>query len=134
MQPDSPASPPFPKFENAQVLGGRGGVWPDGWTSQVIELTCQSPQGLESVELVGWNPDWSAIYAGNVVTLDVDGTEATTVQLAMGERFRLKVDRKIAAGARFRVTIRSAAARVPDPLDARERAFVLNSLTALSQK
>ena len=123
-----------PKIAGAEVLDARGGVWPDNWTSQVIELTCQASAAVERVELIGWNPDWSAIYAGNVISLTVDGAEAATEPLAMAERFELRVPCKIAAGSRFRVKIASAAVRAPDPLDSRERAFVLNSLAAVSQK
>lgn len=126
------SSPSLPSVANAEVVEGKGEVWNDGWTSAHLELTCLAKGSVQSVELVGWNPDWSAVSAGNVVTLRVDDVEVSTVPLAMGERFQLLAHRTVAAGAQFRLLVKSAAARPADPLDNRERAFVLNSLTAIS--
>jgi hypothetical protein len=130
----TPSKAALPAVTNAEVLEGRGYVWGDGWASAQLEFKCRAKSAVEAIELVAWNPDWSAVSAGNVITLRVDDVEVSTSPLAMGERFQLRANAKIAAGAVFRIVVQSAAARMPDPLDARERAFVLNSLAAISPK
>ena len=124
----------LPAIENVEVQSATGSLWPDGWISREVSLSCVALVDLSGIELQGWNPDWCAVYANNVVTLTVNGEQAQTSEMYMGELAKLRVEHAIAAGGAFVIRVSSAVARAGDALDARERGIVLAKLVVLVRK
>lgn len=132
MSATTKARPALPVVEGLRILSGEGGRWPDGWLTGTMRLRCRALTGLAALELEGWNPDWAAIYAGNVVTLAAAGRCVSTQPLAMGESFRLQLALEVPAGQTFDVLVASVACRSPDPMEGRERSIILKTLLARS--
>jgi len=123
-------SPWLPNIEGVEIQSATGQLWPDGWVSREVTLSCVAKADLPGIELRGWNPDWCAAYAGNVTSLSVDNERIATGPLYMGELFTLRIERRITSGQAFVIRIASEAARAGDALDARERGVVMAQLTA----
>jgi hypothetical protein len=120
-----------PTIDRVRVDSLQGNCWPDKWIGQYTLLRCTALEDLSGIEWKGWNPDWSAIYAGNEVTLAVDDNVAKASDLAMGETFVLKVDLRVTKGQPFAIRLTSTMFRTADPLDPRERAVIMSSLGAI---
>lgn len=122
----------LPEVPGLKIDSITGAIWPDGWMTREVCLGCTALADLCALELQAWNPDWSAVYAHNVVTLSVDGDKVFTPELYMGEPFQLKVARPVASGERVEIRISSNAARPGDVRDSRELSIVLALLRAHS--
>ena len=120
----------LPSIEGVHITSASGALWPDGWISGEVSLSCTALTDLYRIEMRGWNPDWTARYAHNVVTLSVDDTTAATPELYMGELFELGVAKSLASGQQFVIQIASKVTRSGDALDARELAIVVAQLGA----
>lgn len=122
----------LPTIDGVDIKSVVGHMWPDGWISREVTLTCVARADITGVELRGWNPDWNAVYAGNQVSLAVDGESSLTGALYMGEQFTLRLAKSIPAGQPFVIHLESRAARASDTLDARERGVVMTQLAVLA--
>ena len=122
--------PWLPSIDGVDVTSASGALWPDGWISRDVTLFCTALTALYRIEMRGWNPDWTARYAHNVVTLALDDTAVTTPELYMGETFELGVTKSLASGQQFVIRITSNVTRSGDALDARELAIVVARLGA----
>ena len=120
----------LPSIANVSIESATGSLWPDGWISGEVSLLCTALADLPGIEMQGWNPDWCAVYAHNVVSLAVDDEQAITNELYMGELFLLRTNGALSKGQRFVIRIASKAVRPGDALDARERGIVLSRLAA----
>jgi hypothetical protein len=126
------AAPWLPKIEGVEIRSATGHLWPDGWLSRDVRLTCVALTDLSGFELRGWNPDWCAVYAHNVTTFRIGAQEARTQELYMGETFRLRITAPLSRGQSFVIQIESQVARPGDALDARERGIILSKLGPLT--
>ena len=118
----------LPAIEGVRVESATGALWPDGWISREVTITCTARVDLRNVEIHAWNPDVCAVYAHNIVSLSLDGEEVQSPELYMGEPVQLRIDKPIEAGRRFVLGIASKVARPADGLDARERGVVVSKL------
>ena len=118
----------LPSIEGVGVESAIGALWPDGWISREVAITCTARVDLRGVEIHAWNPDVSAAYAHNIVSLSVAGKDVHSGELYMGESIQLRIDTPILAGHRFVIGIASKVARPPDGLDGRERGVVVSRL------
>lgn len=110
----------------------KGCHWRDGWITHELELLCHTEEtAISGFELAIWNPDSSARYAGNKVTVTLDNLHWYTPELAMGESAKLNLAVEIPRECEFRFYIGSAVYMQPDALDSRERGVVITDLIVL---
>jgi hypothetical protein len=121
----------IPSIDHVRVDSLQGSCWPDKWIGQYTLLRCTALEELSGIEWRGWNPDWSAIYADNEVSLAVDDCVAKASGLGMGETFALQVDLHVTKGQPFAIRLASEVFRAADPLDPRERAVIMSGLRAI---
>ena len=127
MSKESEASISVPHL---RVLSKEGSYWADGWMTQELHLVCEAVEDLSGVEVSIWNPDSSARYAGNVVTVNCNGRTWNTEPLAMGECANTRIQINVPDGDEIEISISSAVVMKPDALDPRERGAILVSIGA----
>jgi len=111
------------------IVSIQGSLWRDGWMAKSVDVTCQAPSSIKAVTLQGWNPDWSSIYAGNQVSIEIGSFKVSTPPMAMGQIFELEIEVQIGAGEEFIISISSDVSRPPDALDPRERSIMILELS-----